>query len=45
MEKWINRNTDNGFKNGISSLFQKDFVRIDRHGDPISCRHYCLYFT
>ena len=28
VEKWINRNSDNGFKNNISSLFQKDFIRM-----------------
>ena len=26
--KWINGNTDNKFKNNISSLFQKDFIRM-----------------
>ena len=25
-EKGINRNSNNGFKNYISSLFQKDFI-------------------
>ena len=28
MEKWINQNTDNGFKNDILSVFQKDFIRM-----------------
>ena len=28
VEKWINLSTDNGFKNDISSLVQKDFIRM-----------------
>ena len=28
--KWINRNIDHGFKNDISSLFQKDFIRMTK---------------
>ena len=28
MEKEINQNIDNSFKNDISSLFLKDFIRI-----------------
>ena len=28
MEKRINRKTGNAFKNDISSLFKKDFIRI-----------------
>ena len=27
MEKRINRNTDNGFKNDISFLFEKNFLK------------------
>ena len=28
VEKWINRSTDNRFKNDITSLFQKDFIKL-----------------
>ena len=28
MEKRISRNTDNGFKNDIPPLFQKDLIKI-----------------
>ena len=28
MKEWINQNTDNGFRNDVSSLFKKDFIRM-----------------
>ena len=52
MEKFINRNTDNGFNNDISFLFRKDFIRIiifesvDLSTFPhffTSCRIYQIY--
>ena len=28
VEKWVHWDSDNGFKNDISSLFQKNFIRM-----------------